>query len=247
MIIIIFTFGIVFGSFLNVCISRIPAKESLLPASHCPKCNGAIKPYDNIPVLSYLFLRGKCRHCNERISLLYPAVELLTGLVFLLLFYRYGLSLPFVEYAVLSCLLITMAFIDLKTQEIPDGLVLFGLIAGILFTFLFNFQSSILSGLIGFVLGGGLFLLIAIASKGGMGGGDIKLMAVLGLWLGWQGILVISLFSFLIGAVISVTLLLLKLKSRKDYIPFGPFIALAALLWMLFGNELLNWYMQILF
>jgi leader peptidase (prepilin peptidase)/N-methyltransferase len=244
---IVFLFGLVFGSFFNVCISRIPAKESLLTPSHCPKCHRAIKLYGNIPVLSYLFLRGRCRHCKEKISFQYPLVELLTAAVFTLLFYSFGMTLLFVKYAVVASLLIIISFIDMKTQEIPDGLVVFGLITGLLFTLPYHFKAAIFDGFLGFLLGGGFFLLIAVASRGGMGGGDIKLMAVLGLWFGWKSILMISLLSFVIGAFVSLLLLTTRIKSRKDSIPFGPFIALGAMLVILCGNDLLAWYMKMFF
>ncbi len=237
-------FGTIIGSFLNVCVSRIPRKESIIfPNSHCPKCGTGIKPYDNIPILSYIILGGKCRYCKEKISLQYPAVELLTGIVFAIIYYTYGLSIAAASYAVLCCALIIITFIDLKTQEIPDGLNLFIAITGIIFIFFNGFKPHLLPGILGFLLGGGIFLLIAVVSNGSMGGGDIKLMAALGLWLGWKQILMVTLLSFIIGSVISIILMTLKIKSRKDYIPFGPFIALAAFIIILYGNQILNWYL----
>jgi leader peptidase (prepilin peptidase)/N-methyltransferase len=149
-----------------------------------------------------------------------------------------------VEYSIISCLLIVISFIDLKTQEIPDELIIFGLITSIIFIFIDNFKISLLDGALGFLLGGGLFLLIAIVSNGSMGGGDIKLMAVLGLWLGWKYILMVSLLSFIIGSIVSIILIILKIKGRKDYIPFGPFISIAALIIMNYGSEILKFYFK---
>ncbi|MFZ5353580.1 MAG: prepilin peptidase [Bacillota bacterium] len=244
-LLIFIAIGIIIGSFLNVCISRIPRKESIIfPNSHCPICGTNIKPYDNIPILSYIILGAKCRSCKGRISLQYPLVELLTGIIFLLLYMKFDISIVFLKYAVLACLLLVIGIIDFKTQEIPDGLNLFGLIAGMIFAFTAGYKEFLITGLTGFLLGGGLFLLIAIVSKGSMGGGDIKLMAVLGIWLGWKHILLVSLLSFIIGSVISIILMILKIKSRKDYIPFGPFIALAAFTIILYGNDILNWYVN---
>lgn len=240
---LVFLYGLIIGSFLNVCIFRIIKNESvILPASHCTSCKSNLKPVDLIPVLSYIILRGRCRYCKEKVSIQYPLVEVFTGFIFILLFNILGLGIILYKYLVLSCLLIVVSLIDYKTQEIPDQLIIFGLITGALFTFMIDIRISAIDGILGFVIGGGLFLLIAIASNGSMGGGDIKLMAVLGLWFGWKSILIVSLLSFIIGSVVSLILITFKIKGRKDYIPFGPFIALASLIVMTYGKQLLEWY-----
>lgn len=242
-IFIISTIGILTGSFLNVCIYRIPKKQSIsYPPSHCPKCDTKLKPLDLIPVLSYLFLKGKCRYCGEKISPRYPIVELFNALLYLLFYYKYGLSFMFIKYAFLSSFLIVVSFIDLELQIIPDRLIAFALIVGVVFNIIYEFKLSLLNGILGLIIGGGLFLLIAIVTRGAMGGGDIKLMGVLGFVLGWRYILMITLLSFIIGAFISIFLLAFKVKGRKDFIPFGPFISIAAFITMLYGNEILFWY-----
>ncbi len=221
---IVLVFGLLIGSFLNVCIYRIPQKKSIsYPPSSCPKCDTRLRALDLIPLLSYLFAKGKCRYCGERISPQYPIVEILNGLLYLLLYFKLGLGLMLIKYALFTSLLIIITFIDLKYQIIPDRLVVFGLIVGFIFNMLLSPRSSFVNGIIGLLIGGGLFLLIAIITKGAMGGGDIKLMGVLGFALGWKYILLISFLSFIIGAVISIVLLAFKIKGRKDFIPFGSY------------------------
>lgn len=242
--ILILILGLSIGSFLNVCIYRIPEKKSIaFPASHCPNCKHALNAVDLIPILGYLINRGKCKYCGVKISLQYPIVELLTGIVFLLLFNKFFISMELLKYAMLSSLLIVVTVIDLERQEIPDELIIFGLIAGLLFN-IYNIKTDMIPGIMGFVLGGGVFLIIAMLTNGAMGGGDIKLMAVLGLFFGWKIIILISIIAFIIGAVISLILIAVKVKSRKDYIPFGPFIAIAALTAIFYGIQIIDLYMQ---
>lgn len=242
--IIIFLLGLCIGSFLNVCIYRIPENKSIaFPPSHCPSCKHNLNVLDLIPVFGYLFNKGKCRYCGARISIQYPLVELITGLAFLLVFNKFFIGIEFLKYTVLISLLIVITFIDLKTQEIPDGLILFGLISGLLFN-LYDIKAHMVLGILGFVLGGGVFLLIAMLTGGAMGGGDIKLMAVLGLFFGWKYIILITLISFVIGAAVSLILIATKLKGRKDFIPFGPFIAAAALIAIFYGSYILQIYLQ---
>lgn len=247
---LVFIYSLLAGSFLNVCIYRIPREESIVfPGSHCPQCGTKLKPLELIPVLSYLALGGKCRTCGERISLRYPMVELSTAILVTLQFHLLGLGLPFLFFSLMTLILIVMTMIDYDHQIIPDGLTLILLVLGALYLLTVVIPNQGFAGLIprgiGFLLGGGLFLLIAVASGGGMGGGDIKLMAVLGIWFGWQQLLLLMMLSFISGAVISVGLLVLKIKGRKEAIPFGPFIALAAYLTSLFGNELILWYLNL--
>ncbi len=231
------------GSFLNVCIYRIPKGKSIsYPPSHCPKCENRLKPLDLIPILSYIIGRGKCRYCGEGISPQYPIVEFLNGFIYVLIYLKFGLTVYFFKYAILSSLLIVISFIDFKYQIIPDRLNIFCLSIGIVFIILNLNRTSLVNSTIGLFIGGGLFLVIAIATKGAMGGGDIKLMGALGLCLGWRDILLISLLSFVIGAIVSVILLASKIKGRKDYIPFGPFIAIAAVVTMLYGDQLIQMY-----
>ncbi|MGB7606077.1 MAG: prepilin peptidase [Lutisporaceae bacterium] len=241
--IIIFLLGLAIGSFLNVCIYRIPSKISVsYPPSHCPTCEHKLNALDLIPVLGFLINRGRCRYCKEKISIKYPIIELITAAIFLLLFNKFGLSIYFLKYAVLTSLLVIITLIDLKTQEIPDELIIFGLITGLLLN-LYDIKLNMLQGIMGFLLGGGTFLIIAMVTRGAMGGGDIKLMAVLGLFLGWKMVILVALLSFLLGAIISLVLIIAKIKGRKDYIPFGPFIATAALITIFHGSQILHLYL----
>ncbi len=236
--------GLFVGSFITVCIYRIPKGESILkPQSYCFNCGNHLNPLERIPVMSYLMLWGKCKYCKKRLSFLYPFIELLCGLFFVLIFHRFGFSLAFVEYAVLTSILISITVIDIKTMEIPDGINFFGLIMAVFFIIVrfFLFKENLLLHVLGFLAGGGIFLLIALATKA-MGGGDIKLMAVLGLWMGLKAILVTTVLSFIIGAIVSIVLLITGKRGRKDFIPFGPFIAVAALLVALYGKEIWNTY-----
>lgn len=236
--------GLIIGSFLNVCIYRIPKKESIIfPPSHCTSCDESLRPWDLIPILSYVFNRGRCRYCGEKISPQYPIIEFLNGLIYLLLYLKYGLTITFIKYALLASLLIVISFIDLKLQIIPDRLNIFTLILGILFLLIEMDFSSALNSILGLLVGGGIFLLIAIITNGAMGGGDIKLMGALGLFLGWKYILMVTLISFIIGAIASIVLMALGIKGRKDFIPFGPFISISGLIVMIYGSEILMWYL----
>ncbi len=250
-LILIFILGSIVGSFLNVCIYRIPFNQSItFPPSHCTNCKTRLKPVDLIPVLSYLFYRGKCKYCGEKISLQYPFIEILNGLIYILIFVAFGYSLDFIFYSILSSLLIVISVIDYKHTIIPDGLIIFGLIIGLIYRLILplflRLKISLTGSILGLLVGGGFFLLIAIVFSGGMGGGDIKLMSMLGLFLGVEKIIMVTFLSFFIGAIFILPLLLSKKKSRKDMIPFGPFIALSALVTMLYYYDILNLYLGIL-
>ncbi|TCO79171.1 prepilin peptidase [Marinisporobacter balticus] len=235
--------GLLIGSFLNVCIYRISKEESIVyPLSYCPKCNTTLKSWSLVPIFSFLLSKRKCRYCRELIPMQYPFIEFLNGIIYLLLYLKYGLSILFVKYAIITSLLIMISWIDYKLQIIPDGCNLFGLVISGVFIIINDFSTgSFLNSVIGFCLGGGIFLLIAIVTNE-MGGGDIKLMGILGFAFGWENILLITLLSFGIGAIISVGLLRLKIKNRKDPIAFGPFIAVATGITILYGREIFQWY-----
>ncbi|WP_172856669.1 A24 family peptidase [Thermoanaerobacterium sp. RBIITD] len=240
--ILVFIFGTIIGSFLNVVIYRIPRKESIVyPPSHCTKCGHKLKPVDLFPVLSYILLKGRCRHCGEKISIRYPAVEFLTGFIFFIIFYHFGLSIKALSYIFLSAVLVAITFIDIEHKIIPNKIILTGLIGGIIFRVLL-YNYGILDYVIGFALGGGILLLISIISGGGMGGGDIKLMALIGLFVGWKLTLTTLFIAVLLGAIGGIILIILKVKTRKDYIPFGPYISMACLISILYGYDLLNLY-----
>ena len=248
-LIFIFVLGLLTGSFLNVCIYRIPLKQSIIfPPSHCTDCNTELKPADLIPVLSYLFYKGKCRYCKAPISVQYPFIELLTGIVYLLLFIKFDFSIDFIFFSILCSLLIIISGIDYEHQIIPDGIVLSILVIAIIYKLITHFYLRLpvywLDSIAGLLIGGGFLLLVALVSNGGMGGGDVKLMGVLGFWLGWRLTITAMLLSFMLGAIISVPLLIFKIRGKKDAIPFGPFIASAALIIILRGDELLCWYLE---
>ncbi|KDR93814.1 leader peptidase (prepilin peptidase) / N-methyltransferase [Peptoclostridium litorale DSM 5388] len=240
----IFALGLVVGSFLNVCIYRIPLKKSIsFPPSSCTNCGKKLSPLELIPVISYMLLRGRCRGCGAGISIKYPVVELLTGFLFIWVFSVLGFSTVFLKYAVLTCILLVVSFIDLEHQIIPDEIVIFSLAAGAVLNIMSR-DVSLKSAGIGFFAASGILLLIAIITKGGMGGGDIKLMAAVGLFIGTGPVLLGLFLSFIIGGVISLILIILKLKGRKDYIPFGPFLSIGSLVSALFYNQIIYWYVM---
>ena len=250
--IIIFMIGLVIGSFSNVCIYRIPRNESVIfPASHCPVCNQSIKWYDNIPLLSYLILKGKCRYCQIKISAQYPLVEFLTGYIYLVLFLLYGLQLKAFVYMLLCSALIIISFIDLKEQIIPDTISLPFTAIGFLLSFFLKDISPI-DSLLGILIGGGSLLLVAVVGsylfkKEAMGGGDIKLAAMVGAFLGWQLTLLSLFLGFFFGAIYGL-IILIKNKEKdeeSDVVPFGPFIALGTVLALFFGEAILKWYFML--
>jgi leader peptidase (prepilin peptidase) / N-methyltransferase len=245
-----FLFGATVGSFLNVCIYRLPRNESIVfPASRCPGCGVKIAPYDNIPILSWTILRGRCRSCGGCISPQYPLVELLNGLLTLLLFLRFGPTLQFLAMFLFSSALVAITFIDLEHQIIPDVISLPGIVIGFLLSF-FLPASGWLSSLIGILVGGGSLLLVAygyqlLTGKEGMGGGDIKLLAMMGAFCGWKAVPFIIFVSSLTGSVIGVTIMILTRKDSKLAIPFGPFLALGALVYIFFGESVIDWYLRL--
>ena len=247
--IIIFIIGLVIGSFSNVCIYRLPRNESLVrPGSHCPQCSKPIPFYDNIPIISYLLLKGKCRYCGQSIPPQYPIVELATGLFYLALYLFYGLQPIAIVYMLLCTLLIIISFIDLRERIIPDVLSVPFIIIGFAFSFFLR-NINPLDSLLGILAGGGSLLLIAIVGsklfkKEAMGGGDIKLAAMLGAFLGWQLTLLSLFLGFFLGSVIGV-LIMVTSKNKNDVIPFGPFIALGAMISMFWGQAILHWYLMI--
>jgi len=245
-----FAFGAVVGSFLNVCIYRLPRNESVVfPPSHCPNCDYQIRWYDNIPILSYLVLRGKCRGCGQRISLQYPLVELINGLLTLALFLRYGPSFVFAVLFVFCCAMVVVTFIDLEHQIIPDSISLSGIVLGFIASF-FIPSHGWLNSLLGILAGGGSLLLVAygyqlIAKRDGMGGGDIKLLAMMGAFFGWKAILFIVFAASLMGSVIGISIMLAKKQDSTLAIPFGPYLASAAILYIFYGKRLIFWYLTL--
>ena len=244
----IFFLGACIGSFLNVCIYRIPAGLSIVsPPSRCPQCETKIRWWQNIPIVSWLFLRGKCATCKEKISVRYLLVETLTGLLFLKIFTMFALHPATLVFWVFAGALVTLTFIDLDHQIIPDVISLPGIILGfatVSLTPTTGWSDSIL----GILLGGGSLWLIAITyefltKNEGMGGGDIKLLAMIGAFLGWKAILPIIFISSCLGTLVGVPLMLRQGANGKLAIPFGPFLSAAALIWFFWGELLLRWYL----
>ncbi len=245
-----FILGAVVGSFLNVCIYRMPKDESIVfPPSRCPQCGFRIPFYDNVPILSYLILGGKCRSCKTRISLQYPLVELINALLTLFLFMKFGPTFPFLILFVFCSAMVVVTFIDLEHQIIPDVITLPGIVIGFAVSFFiprFGWQNS----LIGIAVGGGSLLLVAygyqlITKKEGMGGGDIKLLAMMGAFFGWKAVLFIVFASSLIGSVIGITVMLIRKEDTKLAIPFGPFLAFGSVLFIFFGRQVIHWYLSL--
>ncbi|AZR73572.1 peptidase A24 [Anoxybacter fermentans] len=240
----VFVMGTLIGSFLNVCICRLPKNESIItPPSHCPNCQKRLKAWDLIPILSYLIYRGQCRYCSSPISLQYPLIEGLTGLIYLLIYLKFGLNAQAYLSFFFASALIVVSGIDFKHRIIPDIISLPGMVIGILAS-IFSIQISLLDAVLGILVGGGLFLLIAIFSRGGMGGGDIKLMGFIGAFLGWKGALLTIFFGSLIGSVYGLYLMIFKKVDRKTAIPYGPFLSAGALLFTLYGDALIRFYFQ---
>ena len=251
MILLIFIYGLIIGSFLNVCIYRIPRGESIAwPGSHCPVCSHSLKWYDNIPLFSYLVLKGKCRYCRTAISKQYPLVESLNALVYIIMYIQFGFGIDFIFYSLMSSALMAIIFIDLKEMIIPDSLVLCILVLSVIHKvcnyFLYNISPDLMGSFLGALLAGGLFLAIVFVSRGGMGGGDVALIGALGFVLGVKYIFLNIFLSFILGAIISIVLLAAKIKTRKDPIPFGPFIVLGFFITVLWGRDIINWYFTLL-
>ncbi len=236
--------GAVVGSFLNVVILRLPKDDGsiVFPASHCPSCMTPLSWYENIPILSYLFLRGKCGHCKSKISLQYPVVELLMALLSCAVFAEFGLTLTAAGYFIFTAALLVIIFIDIHHQIIPDSISLPGIVLGFLFSF-FNPNLAWLDSLIGLACGGGVLYAIAVLyyilrRQEGMGGGDIKLLAMIGAFLGWQSLLFVVFFSSFTGAAVGIAAMVKQKKGGSTRIPFGPFLAVAALVFLFFRPEI---------
>ncbi|EKD34364.1 MAG: hypothetical protein ACD_75C02371G0004 [uncultured bacterium] len=240
--------GAVVGSFLNVVILRLPdpSQSIVFPASHCPGCSALLSWYDNIPILSYAMLRGKCRHCRGAISIQYPLVELMMTLLSVTLMYRFQLSLAAGGYFIFCAALLVIIFIDIQHQIIPDVISLPGIAIGFLFSLISDtvtWQSS----LIGLLVGGGVlyavaFLYALLRKMDGMGGGDIKLLAMIGAWLGWQSLPFIILASSTTGSIAGLIAMRSQKKGGQTRIPFGPFLSLAALVYTFFSEKILYFY-----
>ena len=268
----IFLFGLIIGSFLNVCIVRIPGGKSIvMPSSACPRCGAAIRPYDNIPVLSYLLLAGKCRKCKTKISPMYPAVELLTGLLFLACYQEFRLTAEALKWAVFSAIIIVLVFTDLRERLLPDAINYTGLGLGLLLSLFtkpsdgtaawlanrsFDFPPplpfvSLADALIGAAIGSGLLWLVSEAyfrlrGREGMGLGDVKMMLMAGAFLGIKRTLLMIFAGSVLGSVLGLLFILARRKDSEYELPFGTFLGMAALLVVFFGTPVINWYQSLL-
>ena len=245
----IFWMGAAIGSFLNVCIYRLPSGLSIVsPRSFCPGCKKPIRACDNIPILSYFLLGGKCRNCDAKISWRYPFVEAFTGAIAFGLFWKYGFSPIFFFHFAFSAALITITFIDLDHQIIPDVISLPGIGVGFLIS-LVGFSVTVKESIIGILIGGGSLYVVAVLyealmKREGLGGGDVKLLAMIGAWLGWKAVLFTLFFASFSGSLIGGAIMLSKKEGGKYAIPFGPFLALAALAYIFFGQKMIDWYLN---
>ncbi|QTA84613.1 prepilin peptidase [Desulfonema magnum] len=249
--IIIFIFGLCIGSFLNVCIFRLPESKSIVrPGSMCPKCGYMIKFYDNIPVLSYLWLKGRCRQCGVPISFRYPLTELMSGLFALCVFLRFGFTPEALVYYVFISTLLVITYIDIDHQIIPDVISLPGIPVFFAASFLIP-NMTWTDSLLGLLTGGGTLYFVAwayslITHKEGMGGGDIKLLAMIGTLIGWKGVLFTIFVSSLVGTLTGVLIMLISRKDFKLKVPFGPFLSIGAIAYIFFGQEIIYWYFNLL-
>lgn len=250
MVILLFLFflGLCIGSFLNVVVYRLPKNESIIfPSSHCPFCNHKISWYDNIPLLSFLLLKGRCRYCKKRISFQYPVVELISGIILPLSFFLYGFSLKFFATFLFLYLLVPLFLIDMRHRVIPDKITIPGIIAGFAFSFfLKSFQWF--ESLLGIAVGGGILLLTAVVGrwilkKEAMGMGDVMLFMMVGAFLGWQRILLTLILASFLGSIIGGIIVAQK-KKKDRVVPFGPFITIAAAISYFWGNLLIGKYLS---
>jgi len=245
--------GAATGSFLNVVIHRLPLRQSLSrPRSHCTRCGRTIPWYDNLPVLSWFLLRGRCRQCGEAFSFRYPMVELITAVLLLALLAKFGLSIALAFAFYFACSLLVVTYIDLDHRIIPDRVTLPGIGVGLLLALVAPAEvrvAAVQSWAIGTLVGGGILWLVAwgyelATGREGMGGGDIKLLAMIGAFLGWQGVLVTLLLASFIGSAIGIVWMLVRGADTRLAIPFGPFLAMGALVALFWGEQIVGWYLS---
>lgn len=235
--------GIAFGSFLNVCIDRLPAGSSLIsPPSHCDACQQRLSPKDLIPLVSYLWLRGRCRYCRAKIPVRLFWVEVGAGLLFALAFWRFGLSAEFAVAAFYSALFLMIGVIDLEHKLILNKVVYLAAFVALLISLLLH-QPKVVDALIGGAIGLAFFLIPALVNPRGMGWGDVKMAALIGLVTGFPLVLVALVTGVVLGGLVALILLLLRIKKRKETIPFGPFLSIATIATLLWGSHILDWYL----
>lgn len=238
-----FVVGLCVGSFLNVVIYRLPLGASIVrPGSHCPACGSPVRPWDNIPLVSWLVLMGLCRDCGVSISPRYFLIELFTGLLTWAVARLYGFDVTALLFMIVVWSLVAVTFIDLDHQIIPDEITIGGAVLGLAVSYFL--PVGVYGSIFGLLLGGGIFFLIAVIAPGGMGGGDIKLMGAIGAFVGWKLALLTIILGSAIGAVVGLFMIALFGRGRKDKIPFGPFLAAGAVVSVLWGERIIEMYLQ---
>lgn len=242
--IFVLLFGFCIGSFLNVCIYRIPREESIsFPTSHCTRCRYELKAKDLVPILSYVFLRGKCRSCKEKISIKYPLVEIVNALLYVVIYLNYGLGIEFFKFSLFASLMIVIGFIDFETKYVFNSTVIFGIASGIIFL-IFEWiitKNFPLTNIVGTAIGVSVMWAIVVLT-GEMGEGDIDIALICGLFLGIKGIIVTIFLATISGGLVGGIILLLKLKGRKDEIAFGPYLSIGGIIASIYASELISYY-----
>ncbi|MBU3104716.1 prepilin peptidase [Clostridium gasigenes] len=249
MILFVLLIGLIIGSFLNVCIYRIAREESIsYPPSHCTRCGYELKWKDLVPVISYLFIKGKCRMCKEKISIRYPIVELVNGIIYCMLFLKFGITIVFIKYCVLASILIVIGMIDYDTKFVYRSTTIFALVTGFVFVIItwVMHKNGVVDSLIGALIGFGIIFLIVILTRG-MGEGDIEIATVCGLFLGVKGIGITLFLSVLIGGITGVIILCLKNKTGKSEMAFGPCLAIGSIITMMWGSAIFDIYIKAVF
>ncbi len=259
---VVFIISACIGSFLNVCIYRLPEHLSVVtPGSRCPSCSAPVRSFDNIPIISYFILGGRCRSCKATFSVRYAMVELLIALLGVALYWRFAFAPEFFAYAAFTAALATVAFIDLDHKIIPNVISLPGIVVGFGIACLFGFvlpgggvdalYPSVIDAAIGVVLGGGSLFLISfgyyvLTGREGLGFGDVKLLAMIGAFVGWKGVLFTIFTGSVVGALIGVFIMTFRGKGAKYAVPFGPFLSMGALLYIFFGKSIISWYLSLI-
>lgn len=246
----IFSLGAIIGSFLNVCIFRIPKEESIaFPPSHCGNCNTKLKGRDLVPILSYIFLKGRCRYCKEKVSIQYPIIEGFTGILFVILYFKYGLTVSLLSFISLTAILIVIGIIDYKTQYVYTSSIITGIIFGIIFiaiSFILGERVDLINVALGAFIPA-LILAVIVWTTNAMGWGDVEIIFMTGIFLGLKLNLLNLFISIVLGGSYAIYLMLCKKKSGKEEMAFGPYIAVATYITILFGEQILNWYMGTFF
>lgn len=238
--------GLAIGSFLNVVIHRLPRRESLVsPGSRCPSCGYALRAADNVPVLSYVFLGGRCRKCRTRISIRYPVVELITGALFVLCYFVFGWTALLAVRLLFVSAMVALFAIDLEHHLLPDVITLPGMAVGLIASAFL--PPGLMSALIGTLVGGGVLWAVGEAyyrysGQEGMGGGDVKMLAMIGAFLGWPQVIVTLIFSSIAGSIIGLLVIAIKRGGMKYALPYGTFLAIAAVFASLYGDQIVTWY-----